>query len=125
MINHTDCDHPSTSGARAKCRRARSEGKVVVTTLGPHCDDCTHESCTRLRPKAGATPKYIGKAHHDPDRPRNQGTTPRDKDKQCMNCGVERIEFKGTDPFTGMLLFVGERCTYKVENSDDFAGVMP
>lgn len=99
MISHKDCDHPSTSGARAKCRRA----------------------------KGGATPKQVdfsetgekqgkrrgGNAEH--------GQTPRDRDKQCMNCGVERITWKGTDPITGLLLFVGERCEYIVRRSLDKA----
>jgi hypothetical protein len=30
MINHTNCDHPSTSAARAKCRR--SQGGTTTTT---------------------------------------------------------------------------------------------
>jgi len=27
MISHKDCDHPSTSSARAACRKARAEGQ--------------------------------------------------------------------------------------------------
>lgn len=65
----------------------------------------------------------MGKRHHNPDRERNRGTTPRDRDKQCMVCGVERIEFQGTDPKTNRLLFVGERCTWMIENDPDFKAV--
>jgi hypothetical protein len=64
--------------------------------------------------------EWGGKAHHDPDRPRNTGQVPRDKDKQCDICGVERIVAKGTDPLRNILIFVGERCAYMVERQDDF-----
>jgi len=97
MISHKDCDHLSTPGARAKCRRA----------------------------KGGATPKEVdlSKANRsrakDPDD--NYGQVPRDRDKQCMNCGVEKIAWKGTDPLSNLLLFVGERCEYIVRRSLDKA----
>jgi hypothetical protein len=107
MIDHSGCDHPATSGARAKCRRARGGGATPKESTGKR-----------------ATPKtWGGKAHHDPDRPRNTGTTPRDRDKQCMVCTVERICCKGTDPLTGQLLYLGERCMYRIERSEDFVEV--
>lgn len=99
MISHTDCDHPSTSGARAKCRRARANGQEVKTT--------------ERVPSDGASVKVIG-------RERNTGTTPRDRDKQCDVCGVERMEFRGTDILTGLMLYTGERCAYYIKRSDDF-----
>lgn len=105
MINHSTCDHPSTSGARAKCRRARQN------------DDPTPKV------KGEATPKHIGPSHHDPTRERNRGTTPRDRDKQCHICGVERIEYRGTDALTGILLYVGERCLYMVKSAPDLQSV--
>ncbi len=110
MINHSNCDHPSTSGARAKCRRAKA-GSTPTKENAPS--------------EGGATPKevFFGKAHHDPNRERNRGTTPRDKDKQCHICGVERIEFRGTDPITGILLFVGERCVYRIQRAADLQEV--
>lgn len=102
MIDHSQCDHPSTSSARAKCRRQRSGGS-----------DST--------PKQRASKKevWVGFAHHNPDRERNRGTTPRDRDKQCASCGVERIQFRGTEPTTGILLFVGERCFWRIKNAPD------
>lgn len=57
------------------------------------------------------------------DKDDSYGQTPRDKDKECHVCGVERIEFRGTDPLTGLLLYVGERCSYMVKRSDDFVAV--
>lgn len=112
MISHTGCDHERTPGARAKCRRTRSKGETLpwpqppLYSLGP--------------PPKVREVKWGGKAHHDPDRERNQGTTPRDRDKQCDICGVEKILVRGTDPLRGILIFVGERCSYMVERSDDF-----
>lgn len=40
-----------------------------------------------------------------------------------MVCGVEKIEFSGTDPHTDRLLFVGERCTWRIEHMPDFQAV--
>lgn len=95
MISHAECSHPSTPGARAKCRRARANGQEVKTT-------------ERV---SVATPKETG-------RERNRGTTPRDRDLQCDVCGVERIMWRGCDVLTGLLLYVGERCFYYVKEGD-------
>ena len=97
MINHSNCDRPSTSGARAKCRRAQATGdaapirKVMTKVPRDQRDD-------------------------DDDR---YGQTPRDKDKECVKRGVEKIIAKGTDPLTGILLYVGEKCYYYIKQSDD------
>lgn len=40
-----------------------------------------------------------------------------------MVCTVERICCKGTDPLTGQLLYLGERCMYRIERSEDFVEV--
>jgi hypothetical protein len=91
MISHKDCDHPSTPSARAKCRRARG----------------------------GATPKEVDFTPRERAPKERKQSTPRDRDKQCMNCGIERIMYQGTDPLTGIILLVGERCEYMVRRSLD------
>jgi len=53
----------------------------------------------------------------------NHGTTPRDLDKQCMNCGVEKIVMRGTDPVTGRMMFVGMRCEYLVRHATDLTPI--
>lgn len=113
MISHTTCDHPSTSGARAKCRRARAQGEVhteevgfsaPLWSLGPP-------------PPPGATPRVLEKE-------RNRGTTPRDRDKQCDMCGIERIEVRGIHRWNGTMIFVGERCMYYLDPQEEMAGVL-
>jgi hypothetical protein len=118
MINHTDCTHEKTKAARAKCRRTHMEPwpRPPLYSLGPPPGGSKRDA-------VGLPASWGGKANHNPDRERNRGTTPRDRDKQCMNCGVERIGWAGTDPYTGRLLFVGERCTYLVERAPDFKAV--
>lgn len=51
------------------------------------------------------------------------GQTPRDRDKECVNCGVERITMRGTDPITGLLLYVGDKCSYMVRRSPDITPI--
>jgi len=94
MIDHTNCDHPRTSSARAKCRRAHRNGDGAPTTATPKDIDFG---------SGGGT----------------SGSTPRDKDKQCDVCGVERIELRGTDPLTGVILHVGAKCSYMLMRADD------
>jgi hypothetical protein len=110
MIDHSQCDHPRTSGARAKCRRGQAQKGFgpPLWSLGPP-------------PKKKASKKevWMGLAHHNPDRERNQGTTPRDRDRQCMVCTVELIQFKGTEPTSGRLLYVGERCLWRLKHAPD------
>lgn len=100
MIDHSDCDHPSTSSARAKCRRARADGREFQE------GGQTQEA----GPRTPTAPTQ---------RERNRGTTPRDKDKQCDVCGVERILYRGTDPLSGVMLTVGDRCLYYIQRSKD------
>lgn len=107
MIDHSQCDHPSTPSARSKCRRARrKEGG----------EDVSRETSTKHASKKDT---WFGLAHHNPDRERNQGTTPRDRDRQCHVCTVEKIQFRGTDPVSGILLYVGERCLWRIKNAPD------
>lgn len=93
MISHAQCDHPSTPGARAKCRRARSKGEVHAEVQ-----------------EEGATPKEV-----DFSKERNRGRTPRDRDKQCDICGIEKIELRGRHRWNDMLISVGEDCTYYLD----------
>ena len=106
MISHKTCDHPSTPGARAKCRRAQGAGKPKTEWHPP-----------LVLPEKRASVK-------DVDFEDRYGQTPRDRDKQCMVCGVERIAYRGTDPVSNLLLFVGERCRYMVKRANDYAEVM-
>lgn len=98
MINHSNCKHPSTSGARSKCRKARAAG-------------------TEFTAEEGATPKVVGtRAPAEKD---NYGQTPRDRDKQCDVCGVERIAWRGLDVISGIVLYVGQKCFYYVKADPD------
>ena len=93
MIDHSSCDHPSTSGARAKCRRAQN-GSAPKTK------------------KMGATPRT-------PKEDDSYGQTPRDRHMECDKCGVEKIEMRGTEPLTGILIYVGSKCSYYLKHADD------
>ena len=100
MIDHSKCEHPSTSGARAKCRRAQG----------------------------GATPKEVDftprkKKGEDEEEEDRYGQTPRDKHMECVMCGVEKIQWKGTDPRTNLLLYVGSRCKHYIIASDDLTAL--
>ena len=99
MIDHTNCDHPRTSSARAKCRRARAGG-------GEPRQKRASSKEVDFSGSGGASPQ-----------------TPRDKGDECHVCGVERIEFRGTDAFTKLLVLVGEKCAWRVKRSDDFAAL--
>lgn len=92
MINHSNCDHPSSSSARAKCRRAAKSGDAPVKSREIDMRDST---------------------------PTGRPRTPSDPAKCCDNCGVERIILRGTDPLTGTLKFVGEKCAYIVKRAPD------
>lgn len=101
MINHSNCDHPSTSGARAKCRRAQASGEA-----GPK------------RKRMGATPREVGTRDDD-----NYCQTPNRKDMECHVCGVERITWQGTDPLNHILRFVGDKCRYLIQDAEDLQAV--
>jgi hypothetical protein len=92
MIDHTTCDHPRTSGARAKCRRAHRNGDT-----------------------APATTKDVDFGRGSS----KKASTPRDRDMQCDICGVERIALRGTDPISGLILTVGDKCSYMLKQSAD------
>ena len=94
MIDHSNCDHPSTSSARAKCRRSIKSGST---------------------PRPQATEKEIDFSGSGGA----QSTTPRDRFNACDNCGVERVTVKGTDPVDGILKYVGNRCEYIVRHAKD------
>jgi hypothetical protein len=66
--------------------------------------------------KVGASVKVL-----DLGRERNTGTTPRDRDKQCDVCGVERIAYFGLDIVSGIRMYVGERCYYMVKRDPEGA----
>jgi len=55
--------------------------------------------------------------------PTGKAQTPRDKDKQCDVCGVEKIEYRGTDVLTGTLLYVGQRCQYMIRRGGDMVAL--
>ena len=95
MINHSTCDHPSTSGARSKCRKARAAGK-----------EYTGQEAT---PREVDFSKAGRKSEKD-----TYGQTPRDRHMQCDVCGVERIAWRGLDVITQVVLYVGDRCKYYV-----------
>jgi hypothetical protein len=58
----------------------------------------------------GATPKEV-----DFTKERNRGTTPRDRDKQCDICGIEKIVAHGKDRLRDLHMYVGERCFYYLD----------
>lgn len=96
MIDHSKCDHPRTSGARAKCRRG---------------DD---PSAPKTK-KMGRAPRESGSGDKDD----SYGQTPRERWMECDNCGVERITYKGTDALTNVLRYVGPKCLYTIKRAPD------
>ena len=99
MINHSNCSHDATSSARAKCRRAIKSGKSPVPP---------QNSDSEFRGSGNAKSK-----------------TPRDRDMQCDICGVERIEYRGTEMLTGLVYSVGEKCFYYIKDSEDLTILNP
>lgn len=96
MIDHSQCDHPRTSSARAKCRRGG--GSSTPKKASPKDVDFSGSG--------GA-----------------QSQTPGWKADECHVCGVERSEFQGTDAFTGLFVLVGEKCAWRVKRSDNFSAM--
>lgn len=92
-IDHSNCDHAATSSARAKCRRS-----------GGNAENGQGATTRTINFKGSGAAK---------------ARTPRDRDKQCDNCGVERIAYKGTDPTNGILRYVGDKCEYIVRHAHD------
>ena len=97
MINHSTCDHPRTSAARAKCRKARANGEEVKTKEG------ASEKEVDFKGSGGA-----------------KAQTPGFKDLECHVCGVERIIARGTDPLDGIVKYVGERCIYYIKRDPNW-----
>lgn len=97
MIDHSKCEHPRTSSARAKCRRQQAG------------DDSTPK-----RKRGGGSVKVIDLGSDG--RPQ----TPRFKSDECHTCGVERIAYSGTDAWTSLPVLVGEKCLWRVRRADDF-----
>jgi hypothetical protein len=91
-IDHSKCEHPRTSKGRAWCRRQKDGG--------------------------GATPKTVDMSRAGSSKV-DGPKTPRDKDQECMVCGVERYEYRGTDSLTGILLYTGEKCKYMIQRASD------
>lgn len=97
MIDHSQCDHPRTSSARAKCRRGGGS-----------------------TPRKKASEKEVDFSKGSGGA---QAQTPGWKSDECHVCGVERMEFQGTDSFTGLFVLVGERCAWRIKRSEDFAAM--
>lgn len=76
-----------------------------------------HSNCDHPRTKSGRA--KCRKGVPSTTEGLNHGTTPRDRDKQCMNCGVEKVVAYGNDPITGQTLFVGDRCFYMIKRDPD------
>lgn len=38
---------------------------------------------------------------------------------ECHKCGVERIIARGTDPISGILLYVGAKCYWYIKDAAD------
>lgn len=95
MMSHTTCEHPSTPAARAKCRRANG-----VST--PRTE--------------GATPRVLRLRD---DREEH----PADPARCCTVCKLRKIEWKGTDYITGILLYLCDKCKYHATLSGDLQEV--
>lgn len=65
-----------------------------------------------------ATPKVVD------DTPDTYGQVPRERWQECDGCGVERVHFRGTDPLTGVLRYVGFKCFYTIKRSDDIVEII-
>lgn len=103
MIDHSQCDHERTRAARAKCRRLQqTEGGT-----GP------------ARQKA--TAKEVDFSGSGGQR----GQTPSQKSDECHVCGVEMIRYSGTDAWSGLLVFVGEKCLWRIKRSPDLTLLKP
>lgn len=98
-MDHSQCAHPRTSSARAKCRRGQIGFSAPLYSLGP--------------------PPRVSKGKAVKDEDDNYGQVPRERWMECDNCGVERIDRRGTDPLTGVLRFVGPKCAYTLKQADD------
>lgn len=87
MMNHTDCDHPATPAARAKCRRANG------ATPTP-------------RTPSTRTPKRKGP--HPDDRPADKGAC-------CTNCQLRIRWFRGIDLISRREVDLCMKCSYLLD----------
>lgn len=94
MIDHSKCDHPRTPSGRSKCRRAHGVGSA------------------RNRQ---ATPRVLDLGEEE--------KRPADKARCCYNCGVRQIEWRGTIPVSGMMIFTCEKCKYLINKAQDLVAV--
>lgn len=65
----------------------------------------------------------MGKRERQEKEDDKYGQTPRDRDKECDKCGVEKIEYRGTDMITGILIYVGEKCRWYIKDADDLTAL--
>jgi ribosomal protein S12 methylthiotransferase accessory factor YcaO len=98
MMNHTDCDHPATPAARAKCRRANGQHPTPRT------------------PSATRTPKRKGP---DPD------SRPADKGACCNNCQLRIRWVKGIDLISKREVEVCEKCSYLLDDRETITHLHP
>lgn len=97
MIDHSKCDHDRTRAGRAKCRRGGED---------------------RSRREGASSKEVDFSGSGSGGGPTSQ--TPAWKADECHVCGVERIEFLGRDDYTNLIVLVGEKCAWRVKNSDEF-----
>lgn len=103
MIDHSKCDHEKTRAARAKCRRSSGDGSTPK--------------------KARATPKDVDLSESGGSSSRGQ--TPTQRSDECHVCGVEMIRYSGTDAWTNIKVYVGEKCLWRIKRSPDLRELRP
>lgn len=101
MIDHSQCDHEKTRSARAKCRRQAAGGEST--------------------PKRRASESEVDFSGSGGQR----GQTPTQKSDECHVCGVEMIRYRGTDAWTGIMVYVGEKCLWRIRRSADCTPLKP
>lgn len=104
MIDHSKCEHEKTRAARAKCRRASSGGSTPK--------------------KVGATPKEMDLSEAEAGAS-SRGQTPTQRSDECHVCGVEMIRYSGTDAWTNIKVYVGEKCLWRIKRSSDLRELRP
>lgn len=100
MIDHSQCEHERTRSARARCRREAG----------------------------GSTPRKeraSKKSLDFSDSGKERGQTPTQRSDECHVCGVEMIRYSGTDSWTQLKVYVGEKCLWRIKRSDDFRLLKP
>jgi hypothetical protein len=104
MISHAQCDHESTSKARAKCRREKGLVK---------------------KKEGGATPRSLDFSKtRTRDEDDNYGQCPSRREDECHVCHVEWISHKGTDAWTGLTVYVGSKCMWRLKKTEPITTVI-